>query len=152
MPQHIKKGSSVFSFTHIAIVFIIALLVFGPEKLPEVARVIGKALGDFRRVSTDFRRVIETEFSEIERQTREKEELARQKALEATAAASNAGSEAASVTAPAGAQDAPPEATNSIAPPSTSAPEGSVVHSAARTITSNPAAETIATPGDGHPA
>jgi len=78
----------MFSFTHIAIVFIIALLVFGPEKLPEIARVIGKALGDFRRASTDFRRVIEQEFAEIERQTREKEELARQKALEASSRSS----------------------------------------------------------------
>ena len=74
----------MFSFTHIAIVFIIALLVFGPEKLPEIARTIGKALGDFRRASTDFRRVIEQEFAEIERQAREKEEMARQKALQAS--------------------------------------------------------------------
>ena len=77
----------MFSFTHLAIVFIIALLVFGPEKLPEIARTIGKALADFRRASTDFRRVVEQEFAEIERQTREKEERARQKALEASTAA-----------------------------------------------------------------
>ncbi|HUK54552.1 MAG TPA: twin-arginine translocase TatA/TatE family subunit, partial [Candidatus Binatia bacterium] len=63
----------MFSFSHIAIVFLIALLVFGPEKLPEVARIVGKALGDFRRASTDFRRVIEDEFAEIDRQNREKE-------------------------------------------------------------------------------
>ena len=74
----------MFSFTHIAIVMVIALLVFGPEKLPEVARHIGKALSDFRRASTDFRRVIEQEFSEIDRQAREKEEQARLKALEAS--------------------------------------------------------------------
>ena len=74
----------MFSFSHIAIVFLIALLVFGPEKLPEVARIVGKALGDFRRASTDFRRVIEDEFAEIDRQNREKEELARRKALEAS--------------------------------------------------------------------
>jgi len=74
----------MFSFTHLVIVFVIALLVFGPEKLPEIARTIGKALGDFRRASTDFRRVIEQEFAEIERQAREKEELERRRALEAS--------------------------------------------------------------------
>ena len=71
----------MFSFTHLAIVFVIALLVLGPEKLPEVAKLVGKALGDFRRASTDFRQVIEKEFAEIERQTREKEEQARRQAL-----------------------------------------------------------------------
>ena len=76
----------MFSFTHLAIIFIIALLVFGPEKLPEIARQVGKVLGDFRRASTDFRSVIEKEFAEIERQTREKEEQARRKALEASSA------------------------------------------------------------------
>lgn len=75
----------MFSITHIAIVFLIALLVFGPEKLPEVARMLGKVLSDFRRASTDFRRVIEDEFSEIERQAREKQERERQKALTAGA-------------------------------------------------------------------
>jgi len=73
----------MFSFSHLAIIFLIALLVFGPEKLPEIARQIGKLMGDFRRASTDFRRVVEQEFAEIERQTREKEEQARRKALEA---------------------------------------------------------------------
>lgn len=123
----------MFSFTHIAIVFIIALLVFGPEKLPEVAKMVGKALGDFRRASTDFRRVIEQEFAEIERQTREKEEQARQKALEASnpvpAAAEGASTAAGPLPAPSGTV------------PNTDAPR-SVGHSL----------ETPATPPDGHPA
>ena len=78
----------MFSFSHLAIIFLIALLVFGPEKLPEIARQIGKVMGDFRKASTDFRRVIEQEFAEIERQQREKEEAARRKALEASNPAS----------------------------------------------------------------
>jgi sec-independent protein translocase protein TatB len=76
----------LFSITHIAIVFLIALLVFGPEKLPEMARMMGRALSEFRKASTDFRRVIEDEFTELERQGREKEEQARRKALEASGA------------------------------------------------------------------
>lgn len=100
------RPRAVFSFSHLAIIFLIALLVFGPEKLPEIARQIGKLMGDFRRASTDFRRVVEQEFAEIERQTREKEEQARQKALEAAspapAQAGTAAAAAESASAPAG--------------------------------------------------
>ena len=130
-----RKEAHVFSFTHIAIVFIIALLVFGPEKLPEVARMMGKALADFRRASTDFRHVIEQEFTEIERQAREKEEQARQKAPEAS-------------------NPPPAQAEGASAAPGTSlpaAPEGSVPNTAARDSAAN-ALETQATPTDGHPA
>jgi sec-independent protein translocase protein TatB len=88
----------LFSITHIAIVFVIALLVFGPEKLPEMARMLGRALSDFRKASTDFRRVIEDEFSDLERQARDKEEQARRKAL----AASNPPSEPATAAETAG--------------------------------------------------
>lgn len=77
----------MLSFPHLVIIFIVALLVFGPEKLPEIARQIGKVMGDFRKASTDFQRVIQQEFAEIERQTREKEEAARRKALEAASPA-----------------------------------------------------------------
>ena len=130
-----RKDAGVFSFTHLAIVFIIALLVFGPEKLPEVARMMGKALADFRRASTDFRHVIEQEFTEIERQAREKEEQARRKALEASNP--NQGqAQGASVATPA---------------PLPAAPEGSVPNTAARDSAAN-ALETQATPTDGHTA
>jgi len=125
----------VFSFTHIAIVFIIALLVFGPEKLPEVAKMVGKALGDFRRASTDFRQVIEKEFAEIERQTREKEEQARRLALEA------------SNPAPAQAAGDSPVAGSLHA----TAPAGSIPSTTAHDASPN-SLETPATPADGHPA
>lgn len=51
-------------------------MVFGPEKLPELARTLGRALAEFRRASMDFRRVIEDELSDIERQTRERAQRA----------------------------------------------------------------------------
>jgi TatA/E family protein of Tat protein translocase len=41
-----------------AMIFIVALLVFGPNKLPELARNLGKSLAEFRRASTDLRRSI----------------------------------------------------------------------------------------------
>jgi sec-independent protein translocase protein TatB len=37
----------------ILMVSVVALIVFGPEKLPEIARTVGKALADFRRVVDD---------------------------------------------------------------------------------------------------
>lgn len=41
----------------------LALLVFGPKRLPELGRTIGRALGEFRRASTDLRRSLNNELS-----------------------------------------------------------------------------------------
>ena len=41
-----------------AVIFVVALLVFGPNKLPELARSLGKSLAEFRRASNDLRRSI----------------------------------------------------------------------------------------------
>src|SRR5689334_24214522 len=60
----------MLSIPHLAIIFIIALIVLGPEKLPQVARVLGKAMADFRRITTDFRVQIEDEMRDMERHTR----------------------------------------------------------------------------------
>jgi Tat protein translocase TatB subunit len=60
----------MLSIPHLVIIFLIALIVLGPEKLPQVARVLGKAMADFRRITTDFRVQIEDEMREMERQTR----------------------------------------------------------------------------------
>jgi sec-independent protein translocase protein TatB len=60
----------MLSIPHLVIIFLIALIVLGPEKLPQVARVLGKAMTDFRRITTDFRLQIEDEMREMERHTR----------------------------------------------------------------------------------
>ena len=44
----------------------IALLIFGPRRLPEFGRTIGKALGEFRRATTDLRRSIDVEVMSTE--------------------------------------------------------------------------------------
>lgn len=140
----------MFSFSHIAIVFLIALLVFGPEKLPEVARLVGKALADFRRASTDFRRVIEDEFTEIERQNREKEELARRKALEASNPATAADASSGSL-----GQNSR-ETGNDRGPVSDASVPGAVPQTVARDSDASSSAKTsdspAAAPADGHPA
>lgn len=42
------------------IIFLVALIVLGPAKLPEAARQAGKIIGDFRRVSSSFQREIQS--------------------------------------------------------------------------------------------
>jgi TatA/E family protein of Tat protein translocase len=64
-------------FSEMLVIFILALLIFGPRKLPELGRALGKALAEFRRASTDFRLAIEDEMREIEHQAREIEQQAR---------------------------------------------------------------------------
>ncbi len=48
-------------FPELILIFVIALLLFGPRKLPEIGRSIGRALGEFRRASNDLKRTIEEE-------------------------------------------------------------------------------------------
>ena len=45
----------------LVLIFIVALLLFGPRKLPDIGRNIGRALGEFRRASNDLKRTIEEE-------------------------------------------------------------------------------------------
>jgi len=44
-------------------ILVLALLIFGPRKLPEIGRTVGKAMGEFRRASTELRRTINTEIA-----------------------------------------------------------------------------------------
>jgi len=48
-------------FPELLMIFVIALLLFGPRKLPEIGRSVGRALGEFRRASNDLKRTIEEE-------------------------------------------------------------------------------------------
>lgn len=47
----------------IIFILLLALLVFGPRRLPEMGRTIGRALGEFRRATTDLKRSINTEIA-----------------------------------------------------------------------------------------
>ncbi|MEO8056054.1 MAG: TatA/E family twin arginine-targeting protein translocase [Acidobacteriota bacterium] len=42
-------------------IMVLALLLFGPKKLPEIGKQVGKALGEFKRASNDLKRTIEDE-------------------------------------------------------------------------------------------
>ena len=43
------------------IIFVIALIIFGPRKLPELGRSLGKSLGEFKRASNELRSTLEEE-------------------------------------------------------------------------------------------
>ena len=77
----------MFSIPHIVIIFIVVLVVFGPHKLPELARNLGKMMAEFRKASTDFKMAFEEEMRTIERQAREAELKKVQEAAAASAAA-----------------------------------------------------------------
>ena len=49
------------SFQDSAVIFFLALLLFGPKKLPELARQLGKLMAEFRRASNEFRMQMEEE-------------------------------------------------------------------------------------------
>ena len=56
-------------FPEILLILVLALLLFGPRRLPELGRAIGKGLAEFRRASNDLRATIEEEVSTLERET-----------------------------------------------------------------------------------
>ncbi len=110
------------------VLFIVVLVVFGPHKLPELARGLGKLMAEFRKASTDFRSAFEEEMREMERQALQAE---RKKAAEAAAssaaaetAPSPAGSGSAGTEAPPSEAQAEPRSTEDpvIAPVAESVP------------------------------
>src|SRR6266702_1366232 len=72
----------MLSIPHMIVVFIVVLVVFGPQKLPELARSLGKLMAEFRKASTDFKSAFEEEMRDLERQALVAE---RKKAAEAAA-------------------------------------------------------------------
>ena len=59
--------------TELMVIMVIALLVFGPRKLPELGRSLGKGLSEFKRASNDLKRSLEEEISLEERSERSKQ-------------------------------------------------------------------------------
>jgi TatA/E family protein of Tat protein translocase len=43
------------------LIFVVALIVFGPKRLPEIGRTLGKAMGEFKKATDDFKNTIERE-------------------------------------------------------------------------------------------
>lgn len=64
------------SFSETVFLFVLALVVFGPKKLPEIARQLGKLMAEFRRASNEFKSQIEQEIAHLEVEDRRKSMLA----------------------------------------------------------------------------
>jgi TatA/E family protein of Tat protein translocase len=60
------------------VIFLVALVLFGPKKLPELGRTIGKALTEFRRASNDLKATFDREMQTLERESMELKETTRQ--------------------------------------------------------------------------
>jgi sec-independent protein translocase protein TatB len=58
----------MFSVPHLIIIFVVVLIVFGPEKLPDLARNLGKIMGEFRRATGDLRSTFDEHMRDIERE------------------------------------------------------------------------------------
>jgi len=96
------------------VLFLVVLVVFGPQKLPELARGLGKLMAEFRKASTDFKSAFEEEMREMERAAMQAE---RKKAAEAAAASAIAAettppalTEGATVTSPPSSEGQPEQA------------------------------------------
>jgi len=53
-------------FPEMMFIFLLALILFGPKKLPEIGRQIGKGLAEFKRASREFQSQIEDEVRKLE--------------------------------------------------------------------------------------
>lgn len=78
MQPRCPRNTFMLSLPHIVVIFVVALVIFGPEKLPELARTLGKLTAEFRKATGDLRssfdeqmRQLERDAAEIERKKRE---------------------------------------------------------------------------------
>jgi sec-independent protein translocase protein TatA len=73
------------------IILVIALIIFGPRKLPELGRSLGKSLGEFKRASNELRSTLEEEVRvEEQKEQRAKMEAEQNSAIEAARPAHDA--------------------------------------------------------------
>jgi sec-independent protein translocase protein TatB len=90
IPCRFALRRPMFSVPHLIIIFAVALMVFGPEKLPELARTLGKVMGEFRRATGDLRSTFEGHMRELEREA----ELRRAREVQPPAQATGGGAAA----------------------------------------------------------
>ncbi len=63
-------------FPELLIIFVVALVIFGPRKLPELGRSLGKGLSEFKRASNELKRTWEDEVEAVKHEVDvQKEEL-----------------------------------------------------------------------------
>ena len=90
MSPHPPILLGTLGMTDSLILMVMALVVFGPRRLPQIGRQIGKLMYEFRKASNDFKFQMEEELRNAEEADRRKKEEERQRALAAQAAAEQA--------------------------------------------------------------
>ena len=78
-------------FPEMMFIFLLALIIFGPKKLPKIGRQIGKALNEFRRASNEFKAQIQTEITNLENEVHKPQVLPLLQPGEVAIASGNAG-------------------------------------------------------------
>ena len=143
-------------------IFVLALLIFGPRKLPEIGRTIGRGLSEFRKASTDLKRSINAEMIEEEIRQSDPRSVLRDPPSggasrdQRSDAASKSESDGTEDPAEAASSDADGDETPSVKPPKGSVPRSQGTSSAGGTSEDDasgddsPAEEAPA--GDGDPA
>ncbi|AKU91500.1 Sec-independent protein translocase protein TatB [Vulgatibacter incomptus] len=53
-------------FSEILVIMVVALIVLGPERLPKVARMLGKGMREVRKATGDFKDIVESEFNKLD--------------------------------------------------------------------------------------
>ena len=110
------------------LILVIALIVFGPRKLPEIGKSMGKMIAEFRKASNEFRQTIENEVEAEKIRDATRIEMPR---LDAEPTATSP----ATVTPASEAAPAPaPEATDASAPVEPAAPTGAVAEPVAAAV------------------
>ena len=71
------------------VIFVIALIIFGPRKLPELGRSLGKSIAEFKRASNELKSTLEEEIR-LEEQRQKQDEAAKAAQAASLAAASDA--------------------------------------------------------------
>src|SRR5437867_7184127 len=69
----------------LVVIFIVALLIFGPRKLPELGRMLGKGMAEFRRAANDLKDSLETEVAREQPAPREVKAIAAPEAVPTSA-------------------------------------------------------------------
>ena len=59
------------------VIFLVALVLFGPKKLPELGKTIGKAITEFRRAQSELKATFETHMRELEKESDSIKEVTR---------------------------------------------------------------------------
>jgi sec-independent protein translocase protein TatA len=59
-------------------IFLLALLLFGPKKLPELGRTLGRAMSEFRRASNELKTTFDREMKSLEQETESLKQVANQ--------------------------------------------------------------------------